>query len=56
MSGAKGQGFLRNDDHPEGQNRQRIFFEIKCPKTTIKYPPRGDTGNLYAVEKRFENN
>ena len=25
------------------------FFEIWCPKTILKYPPKGAIGNLYAV-------
>ena len=49
-SGAKGQGIHPNHDHPEtaraeGQNRRRWrFFEIWCPETFLKYPPKGATG------------
>ena len=51
------QGVHPNDDHPEGRNHQmRRVFEIWNPKTILKYPSRGATGNFYAVEKRFENN
>ena len=32
------------------------FLRYGCPKTMLKYPPRGGTGNFYAVYKRFENN
>ena len=46
--GAKGQGVHPNDDHPEGQNRQRrIIFEIWYPKTILKYIFRGAIDNLY---------
>ena len=38
-----------------GKSPEEEIFEIQCPKTTLKYPSRGATGNLYAVEKRFEN-
>ena len=51
VSGTKGQGIHPNDDHQEGQNRQRkILFEIWGPKTILKYPPRGATGNFYALK------
>ena len=29
---------------------------LRCPKTMLKYPPRGSTGNFHAVQKRFESN
>ena len=53
VSRAKGQGVHPNDNHPERQNRRmRIFIEIWCPKTILKYPHRGASGNLHAVEDR----